>query len=88
LNRPNPYLVLLQATSQYYEARSYLVEQKTAYVPVMAGMHYSYGPPDRTYGLSRETKDTIAVCLKGFMSMEFHLHFDLLPGQPGEVQRP
>jgi hypothetical protein len=82
LNLPDPYVALLQTCSQLYsEARSYLVEKKTAYVPVTAGMDYSYGPPEDAYGLSRETKDTIAAALTDFMSVHLHLHIDLIPGQ-------
>jgi hypothetical protein len=81
-NRPNPYVALLQTCSQLYsETRSYLVGHKTAYIPVIAGMDYSYGPPDETYGLSRESKDTIAASLTDFMSVKVHLHVGLLPGQ-------
>jgi hypothetical protein len=82
LNRPDPYVALLQTCSQLYsETRSYLVEQKPAYIPVIAGMDYSYGAPSDSYGLSRATKDTIAAALTDFMSVKFHLHVDLLPGQ-------
>jgi hypothetical protein len=82
LNRPDPYVALLQTCSQLYsETRSYLVEQKPAYIPVIAGMDYSYGAPWDSYGLSRATKDTIAAALTDFMSVELHLQVDLLPGQ-------
>jgi hypothetical protein len=82
LNRPDPYVALLQTCSQLYsETRSYLVEQKPAYIPITAGMDYSYGAPSDSYGLSRATKDTIAASLTDFMNVEFHLHVDLLPGQ-------
>jgi len=80
LNKPDPYIALLQTCSQIYkEARSYLVEKQVAYVPVMAGMQYDYGTElSEDYGLSKETTDTIAASLTDFMEVQFHLHIDIL----------
>jgi hypothetical protein len=76
LNKPDPYIALLRSCSAVYdEARSYIVEQQTAYVPVMPGMDWSYREPTKEYGLPKHT----AVCiLTDFMSVHFHLHIDLL----------
>lgn len=80
LNKPDPFIALLQACSQVYkEARSYLTEKQAAYVPIMAGMQYNYGDVlDEDYGLSKETTDTIAASLTEFMEVHFHLHIDIM----------
>lgn len=76
LNKPDPYTGLLQTCSAVYgEACSYMVEQQTAYIPVMPGMDWDYGEPAEDYGLPKNT----AICvLTDFMSVHFHLHIDLL----------
>jgi hypothetical protein len=80
LNKPDPFIALLQTCSQVYqEARSYLVEKQVAYVPVMTGMQFSYGGElKEDYGLSREMTDTIAASLMEFMNVHFHLHIDII----------
>ncbi|KAG9193679.1 hypothetical protein G6011_03714 [Alternaria panax] len=80
LNKPDPFIALLQICSQVYqEARSYLIEKQVAYVPVMAGMQFHYGGELKTdYGLSKGTTDTIAASLTDFMNVHFHLHIDIL----------
>jgi len=79
LNRPDPYVALLQTCSAvYFEARSYMVEKQTAYIPVMPGMDWRYGEPEEEYGYSRATKDTTVCALTDFMSVHFHLHLELL----------
>ncbi|KAH3912391.1 hypothetical protein HBI56_204480 [Parastagonospora nodorum] len=80
LNKPDPYIALLQTCSAvYHEARSYMVEKQTAYIPVMPGLDWSYGEPAADYGLSRATKDTTICALTDFVSVHFHLHLDLSP---------
>tara|TARA_R110002003_G_scaffold1519_3_gene23191 strand:- start:2589 stop:3704 length:1116 start_codon:yes stop_codon:yes gene_type:complete len=77
--RADPFVTLMQTCSAvYHEARSYMVEQQTAYIPVMAGMDWTYGEPAPDYGLSRATKDTTVSALTDFMDVHFHLHIDLL----------
>ena len=79
LNKPDPYIALLQTCSTvYHEARSYMVEKQTAYIPVMPGLDWSYGEPAADYGLSRATKDTTVCALTDFMSVHFHLHLELM----------
>ncbi|KAH7071105.1 hypothetical protein BKA63DRAFT_419790 [Paraphoma chrysanthemicola] len=70
---------LLQTCSAiYHEARSYMTEQQTLYIPVMCGMDWTYGEPTAEYGLTRATKDTIVAALGEFVDVHFHLHIELL----------
>jgi hypothetical protein len=65
LNKLKYFLALVRTSSHVYqEAWSHLVEREVVYVPVMAGMHYSYGGElKKDYGLSKETTHTIAASL-------------------------
>jgi hypothetical protein len=79
LNKPDTHIALLQASSVvYYEARSYLIENQTAYIPVISDMDWTYGEPAAEYGLTRATKDTSVCALTDLMSVHFHLQIDLL----------
>lgn len=78
LNQPDTYIALLQTYSAvYHEARSYMVEKQTAYIPVMPGLDWTYREPAADYGQSRATKDTTIGTLTDFMSVYFHLHLEL-----------
>jgi len=79
LNKPEAHLALLQTCSAiYFEARSFMVEMQTAYVPIMAGMDWRYGEPAVDYGHSRETKDTMVCALTDFMNVHLQLHVELM----------
>ncbi|RMZ68262.1 hypothetical protein GMOD_00004478 [Pyrenophora seminiperda CCB06] len=82
-NKPDPFNALAQTCSQIYtEVRSYLVKNQTAYIPIMAGMHYNYGSAElhEEYGLTPATHDTIAAALLDFSRVHFHLHLDSAAG--------
>lgn len=82
LNKPDPYITLARTCSQVYvEVRGFLVTKQVAYIPVMVGMDYKYGGElDDEFGLTQETRDTIAAALMDFTNVQFHLHVDLEAG--------
>jgi hypothetical protein len=79
LNKPDTDITLLQASSAVYcEARSYLTEHQTAYIPGMPDMDLSYGEPTAEYRLPQAIKDTVVCAMTDFTSVHFHLHIDPL----------
>lgn len=78
-NKPDPFSALLRTCSRMYEeARSYMTEKQTAYIPVLPDMDWTYGKNAINYGVQQETKDTVVCALTDFMTVHFHLHLDLL----------
>ncbi|KAI2476590.1 hypothetical protein Ptr902_11937 [Pyrenophora tritici-repentis] len=83
LNKPDQYIALARTYSQMYgEVRGYMTENQAAYIPVMVGMNFDYEDKlDDEFGLTIETKDTIAAALTEFANVHFHLHVDLIAGE-------
>ncbi|KAF2790407.1 hypothetical protein K505DRAFT_199687, partial [Melanomma pulvis-pyrius CBS 109.77] len=75
----NTHIQLLQTCTQVFdEARRLMAATSTAYIPVMPGMDWTFGPPKEDGKVPAEVKATAMQALAEFTTVHFHLHTEAL----------